>query len=255
MIHRYTIGGLALLVEEPLPELEPDGFSDRSLRVRFLSESAFQALEAPGLRRVQGQMGLSGVIDPDSSKCWLPDTYVDAIDRSWQLRQMAPIFSAVLDRLVLHSGAVELDESVIAFVGESGVGKSTLARFVSDRGHPHVADDLLPVRFVPNPNAPVEGRMLPVGAICLLSRANTDVITIEPLTAVVALQGLIRHGFGEHGDPVSWGFQFDAYHRLVEAVPVFELIVPDDVAALPQVAETLVRRVASHGVSPKIGSD
>ncbi len=253
MIRRYTIGGLAFFVDEALPDLESDGFADNGLRVRFIDDSEFRALDAPGLRRVNGQMGLSGVIDPASWSCWLPDTHADAIDRSWYLRQMAPIFSAVLGRLVLHAGAVEMDESVIAFVGESGAGKSTLARFLADRGHRHVADDLLPVRFAPDPSTPVEDELLPLGVICFLNRSTAGTVTVEPLSAVAAMQGLIRHGFGEHGDPVSWGFQFDAYHHLVEAVPIFDLIVPDDLTALPRVAEALVGLVGDHHAPSRIG--
>jgi hypothetical protein len=152
---------------------------------------------------------------------------------------MAPIFSAALGRLVLHAGAVELGDTVVAFVGESAAGKSTLARFLARGGHRFVADDLLPVRFDPEPTTPVDGILIPIGAIAFLRRAVTDSAIAEPLEATDALQYLVRHGFGEHGDRMAWAFQFDAYHRLTKSVPMFSLTIPDDLAALPLVETTL----------------
>ena len=240
MTHRYTIGGVAFLVDDELPDLDTATFADATLRVRFVDESALDESDDLGMRRVAGPMDLTGVIDPVAGECGLPTLSADPVDRAWQLRQMAPIFSAVLNRLVLHAGAVEMDGCVVAFVGPSTAGKSTLARFLSDRGHGFVTDDLLPIRFDPAPSTPVERRILPVAAICLLTRSATDTVTAEPLTAIDALQGLVLHGFGEHGDAPSWAFQFDAYHRIAELIPTFNLTIPDDLTALPTVEHALI---------------
>jgi hypothetical protein len=48
-------------------------------------------------------------------------------------------------RLVLHASAVEIDGGVIAFIADSGVGKSTTAAAFMAAGYPVVSDDLLPV--------------------------------------------------------------------------------------------------------------
>ena len=253
MTHRYTIGGVAFCVDELLPDLEMNGFADDELRVRVLDDAAFRSLDAPRLRRVDGQEGLTGATDPDSRTCWLPNVYESSVARSWQLRHMAPVFSSVLGRLVLHAGAAVFGESIIGFVAEGGTGKSTLAGFLSDRGYRAVADDLLPIRIDPEPSAPAGGRLLPVGAICFLSRAAVDTVTVEPLTTMEALQSLIRNGFGDHGDRPTWSFQFDAYHRLAHLIPFFSLTIPDDLAALPRVEDALVhlaerqRRVLDSG--------
>jgi len=47
--------------------------------------------------------------------------------------------------LVLHASAVEVDGGVLAFVGPSGQGKSTVAALCCASGFPLVSDDLLPV--------------------------------------------------------------------------------------------------------------
>ena len=48
-------------------------------------------------------------------------------------------------RLVLHASAVEVDGKALAFVGQSGQGKTTMATLLCAAGYPFVADDLLPV--------------------------------------------------------------------------------------------------------------
>lgn len=44
--------------------------------------------------------------------------------------------------LVLHSSVVQVHEQAVAFCGESGVGKSSIAAWLATRGYPMVADDL-----------------------------------------------------------------------------------------------------------------
>jgi hypothetical protein len=48
-------------------------------------------------------------------------------------------------QLVLHASAVEVNGSALAFVGQSGQGKTTMATLMCAEGYPLVADDLLPV--------------------------------------------------------------------------------------------------------------
>lgn len=48
-------------------------------------------------------------------------------------------------RLVLHASAVEVGGKALAFVGQSGQGKTTMATLLCAEGHPLIADDLLPV--------------------------------------------------------------------------------------------------------------
>lgn len=47
--------------------------------------------------------------------------------------------------LLVHASVVAIEDQAVAFVGESGWGKSTLAAFMQTRGHPLVSDDALVV--------------------------------------------------------------------------------------------------------------
>lgn len=49
--------------------------------------------------------------------------------------------------LVLHGSAVVVNHKAILFCGHSGVGKSTLAAALNQKGYPFLADDLLVIRF------------------------------------------------------------------------------------------------------------
>ncbi|KQX62902.1 hypothetical protein [Angustibacter sp. Root456] len=52
--------------------------------------------------------------------------------------------------LVLHASAVEVDESALAFIGYSGMGKSTMAALVAAEGGRLVTDDVLRVQLDPD---------------------------------------------------------------------------------------------------------
>ncbi len=62
-------------------------------------------------------------------------------------------------QLVLHASAVDVDGTALAFVGQSGQGKTTMATLMCAEGYPLVADDLLPVEVTGN-----EVTCLPVGS-------------------------------------------------------------------------------------------
>jgi hypothetical protein len=162
---------------------------------------------------------------------------------------MAPIFSAVLGRLVLHASAVQFAEQVVGFVGRTGAGKSTLSEFLAGRGRPFASDDLLPIRFDPGPQAPVEGVLLPLGALFLLRRTDTTSVTVVGLSEKDALRALVQNGFGEHGDGDVWAMQFDGYHRLATRIPLFDLNTPDDLGALEDV-EASLNALAARGFRP-----
>lgn len=68
-----------------------------------------------------------------------------------EMRQyfLGPVMAGLLSQrglLVLHASAVSVNGSVVAFVGGSGWGKSSIAAALYGRGHPLVADDLIPVQ-------------------------------------------------------------------------------------------------------------
>lgn len=110
----------------------------------------------------------------------------------------------------LHASAVTCNGHVIAFLGESGQGKSTLASHLSPRmqltaddilpvtltdsgliGWPHFPQLKLPLDAQPGPSLP---ESLPVNHICLLDTAEE--ISLRPLSPSEAAQTLLRHTAG-----------------------------------------------------------
>jgi hypothetical protein len=71
--------------------------------------------------------------------------------------QVLPFACARRGRLVLHGSAVEVDGAGVAFVGDSGRGKSTLAASFATSGYRFLADDHL---IVENDDQ-VESRIMP----------------------------------------------------------------------------------------------
>lgn len=65
---------------------------------------------------------------------------------AWQAlyeQQVVPLALAQAGAPVFHGGAVTIDGAAVAFVGRSGLGKSTLVTAFAARGHAFFADDCL----------------------------------------------------------------------------------------------------------------
>jgi hypothetical protein len=160
--------------------------------------------------------------------------------------------------LVLHASAVSTGGAAVAFVGSSGMGKSTLAAALCGIGCGLVSDDLLRVdRGVVFPGATenrlrenarelasrgyetADGRLAsrpgelvagPVPLVaCVVPRPSRDVteVAARRLGAAEALLRLSRYPrvLGWQ-DPASMGDAFQALGDLVERVPVYEAAVP-----------------------------
>jgi len=72
----------------------------------------------------------------------LPDTPIETI-RHLFLDQVFPHLLRSHDRLALHAGAVVINGEAVAFLGESGQGKSTLCASFCHRGSQLIGDDRL----------------------------------------------------------------------------------------------------------------
>jgi hypothetical protein len=164
------------------------------------------------------------------------------------------------DELVLHASAVQAGDRAVAFVGRSGMGKSTLATVLSGQGYPLISDDLLRVdksslvypgatetRLRPgarslagdNGYETADGRLahrpcdlvdspLPLAA-CVIPQPSRDVTEVStrrlrPVEALVRLSSYPRVlGWT---DPVTMSTAFQALGDLVEQVPVIEATIP-----------------------------
>jgi hypothetical protein len=78
------------------------------------------------------------------------DPAAGAPDRNVRLYLLGSAFGALLHQrglLPLHANAIEVDGRAVAFMGEAGAGKSTLAAWFHDRGFRVIADDVCVVQF------------------------------------------------------------------------------------------------------------
>jgi hypothetical protein len=71
-----------------------------------------------------------------------PETQLDTI-RHLLLDQVVPLTLSSRGRLILHASAIVTPDGAVAFLGASGLGKSTLAASFGRQGLPFLADDCL----------------------------------------------------------------------------------------------------------------
>ncbi len=230
-------------MDRALVSVDDSGFSDLDLTATWFTG------DPPSGTRLSAPMDLALWLDRSARAVHLPviDDHVEM--RGWQLRQVAPTVAACFERLTLHASAVGIDDRIVAFVGESGVGKSTLAWALVKAGADPVSDDLLPIRFdattahVPTPFGPAS-----IAAVCFLSR-HRDTLTIGSAGGAAALRSHVHNGFGEHSEPDVWKFQFDAYHRLVEGCAHVDLVIPDDRDKVASVADHIIDVTRNGGLA------
>jgi hypothetical protein len=170
------------------------------------------------------------------------------------------------DRLVLHGACVEIDGRGVAFVGDSGAGKTTLAVAALKRGHPLVCEEATavaadlsvaafhrplgirsetaerlalprlrgPFRYVHPVEASSLGRLAAGATLGLVvlpvwSDRPAEPVHLEPADALIRL---MNHTLGAVGRERA---AFRAAAHLVSAVPVFELAVAEVSTALDRI--------------------
>jgi HPr Serine kinase C-terminal domain len=184
------------------------------------------------------------------------------------------------EELVLHASAVEVAGRAVAFVGKSGMGKSTLATALCALGHPLISDDLLRVdkalvvypgatetrlrenaRPLANGNGheTADGRLalrpgeladgpVPLAA-CVIPRPSRDVTRVvtrrlPPVAALLRLSGYPRVlGWT---DPTTMAAGFQSLADLVERIPILEADVPWGPPFEPDALNALVAAVAEE---------
>jgi hypothetical protein len=126
------------------------------------------------------------------------------------------LYLALRDTWCLHASAVTRHDRAVAFMGDSGRGKSTLAAFLAGReGWQRIADDILPItaspagvtasphfpqlklplKAHPSPDLPAQ---IPLAAVYLLERPDPEdddqtAVRLEPLSRYQATLALIGH--------------------------------------------------------------
>lgn len=178
----------------------------------------------------------------------------------------------------LHASAVERDGNVVAFMADSGTGKSSLAFSVAARGFRHWADDRVmlsadgpdpsaiyslpfPVRVEPPVFAAVGVPARHVPRVRPLETARLTRVyvlkrdpSLPPGAADVRLvsgsetfKTFFAHSqpFDLHGPEASWRSRqaIACILRLSSAVPIHELRFGPGIEALPALAETVERHI------------
>ena len=154
MPDRYKLFGLCVASELDLPELvrAPD---DQPADVAIRCGALLDGLATDSGASMAGAAMVLNI--PDVARYLISDgreILVEAItgasERNVRLFLLGSAFGALLHQrglLPLHANAIEVDGRAIGFLGHSGAGKSTIAAWFHDRGHPILADDVCVVTF------------------------------------------------------------------------------------------------------------
>jgi hypothetical protein len=149
-MHLYTAYGLAIQSELALPELEmASGHAEPDVVVRLAQADlpAPKASNGAGAFLVETEAGRfvlrAGreiVVDPAPG-------VEEAMTRLFLLGPALAVLLQVRGLLVLHASGVAVKNEAIAFLGDAGWGKSTLAEAFYAQGHPLITDDIMAIQM------------------------------------------------------------------------------------------------------------
>ena len=193
------------------------------------------------------------------------------------LNQILPLVLNGQRATVLHAGAVEVDESAVAFVGPTGRGKSTLTAAMANQGFRFLTDDALQVslsasgqpvaapgqphlrlwnasdsttkaRIAAGPGFPHCDQERALTAIYLLGEGEGESAapTFDRVRPSAALLELIQNSFLLDPDsPELLKLQHDNLSAMVSTVPVFRMNYIRNYETLPQLCQQLVAHARS----------
>lgn len=162
--YSYSVYGLGVRSFTPLPDLvEADRPGDVNVRLgSVLGSDAFNALrdvkvfKRPGLKSSVSPDGIALQLDRvgtflirNGSEV-LVEPEQDVLEEDLQPFLTGPVMAILLHQrglMVLHASSILMNGSAVAFMGNKGYGKSTLAASFCTRGYDLVSDDLVPVSF------------------------------------------------------------------------------------------------------------
>lgn len=192
------------------------------------------------------------------------------------LHQVLPLAVSRRGRLVVHACGVATDRGVVALIGDTGAGKSTLAAACCARGAALVADDALVIdlarattRVWPTADGlrlwddmlvatgsdvasgPTAGKRrvpvtlargpAPLTGLLLVGDTHDRAAVFTDIAPAAARVALLPHLFRlDVGDPAESQRLFDAVHLLAQRVPMQHLAFPDGVDHLGPAADAVL---------------
>jgi hypothetical protein len=275
----YRPAGQDFYLPNPIPELEPfKGKNEAGMEVQkwdgnhptyFITHTTGWVAGTQRTVEVYGsEIGFllkveecgEYLIAPRGEAIGRPDWQCDSrqMDREILLGPVIVLALALKNVWSLHASAAMYNENIIAFLGESGMGKSTLAAYLSKRtGWQLVADDILPVkdenglrvlpRF-PQLKLPMDAQPgvdlpehLPLKYLCVLEHAKLESMPdMKKMTPAQTVQAFLSHIAGAR----MFNAELLAKHLCFSAqaaaqVTAFKLTYPRRREALPGIKELL----------------
>jgi hypothetical protein len=183
-LNSYRIGPFVYVTELLLPELPPGapeagerpvhirlGKAPAALRAPLATAKTFQASDTEFLLRLPGvatyfvRDGVDILVDRETGAA-------DLDVRSYLMGSLFAVLCHQRGLLPLHASAIAGPQGAVAFLGGSGAGKSSIAAFLSRRGHRVLADDICLV----DPAAPRDQRVLPMAPWLKLWNTTLDAL-------------------------------------------------------------------------------
>ncbi len=190
-----------------------------------------------------------------------PHEELDPLDREVIAGPALVLALALRGVLSMHASAAMYKGNVIAFLGESGQGKSTLAGYLSQyAGWQLVADDILPIKIdaagvhvLPHfPQLKLEANaqpginlpeQLPLKYICVLAHAETEQMPeLQKISTAQGTQSLLGHIAGTrmfNESLLAKHLQFSMW--VASQTPAYRLIHPHRRDTMPLVRDFLER--------------
>jgi hypothetical protein len=181
-------------------------------------------------------------------------------------------------QVAIHANAVILNNQASAFIGYSGVGKSTLSAYCANRGAGFLTDDVLVVndqgyvlpgnprvklfqetgnflgldtseqtnyKLFYHPETHLGGTYqpdsVPLGNMYLLVQAEKDEIYIESVPPAQGVFDLLTHAYDVNRFIDRTPRLLDAYVQLLDKIPLKRLVYPRDFNRLPEVYALLLK--------------
>jgi hypothetical protein len=155
-MYHYFAHGLRIASEFACPELAPATFADLAADVIICLGQTPAALEDPvkagGFYQAKPNQFLLALDQIQIARFWVQDGNRITIEPApgsdedtIRLFLLGSALGALLHQrgqIILHGSAVETERGAVIFVGPSGVGKSTLAAALQQKGYRVLADDV-----------------------------------------------------------------------------------------------------------------